>query len=386
MRTPNKIIWIAAGNQENESLVSLFSSLVKQVPWNCTNLLITNAANWRTFYGETYKVTVDKEEDHSLVARYRQVVLAAYHENVLEDADIIVTGGMTAVMLIYMLTHGNSGITLRNKPIVYVSPKVPEKGVAEFPVEGYEESMFWWMVGNMPNVHAVVLDNDTEYELADKRLFRACPNSSKKIRRLVLWKYEPLDGLPEKADKVVWSGRWNNIKKPDIAAKTMAVLSGRGIDVEFFIPTISASRRRLLTHIKETFPRVYIGLDSQEYRKEAGSAKVLLITSEVEGQPLGYLELLELGVVPVIRKRPWMKTFMGEGWPLIYTNEGEAVELCIEAMRNYNKYLVLMQDRLKARYNKDPNFTNLIAGIWEEYVAGDYNHDYSLDVKGRGAF
>jgi glycosyltransferase involved in cell wall biosynthesis len=386
VRTPNRIVWIAAGNQENESLVSLFSSLVKQVPWNCTNLLITNAANWRTFCGETYKVTVDKEEDHSLVARYRQVVLAAYHENVLEDADIIVTGGMTAVMLIYMLTHGNSGITLRNKPIVYVSPKVPEKGVAEFPVEGYEESMFWWMVGNMPNVHAVVLDNDTEYELADKRLFRACPNSNKKIRRLVLWKYEPLDGLPEKVDKVVWSGRWNNIKKPDIAAKIMAVLSGRGIDVEFFIPTISASRRRLLTNIKETFQRVYVGLDSQEYRKEAGNAKVLLITSEVEGQPLGYLELLEHGVVPVIRKRPWMKTFMGECWPLIYTNEGEAVELCIEAMRNYDKYLVLMQNRLKARYNKDPNFTNLIAGIWEEYVAGDYNHDYSLDVKGRGAF
>ena len=98
MRTPNKVVWIAAGNQENESLVSLFSSLVKQVPWNCTNLLITNAANWRTFTGETYKVTVDKEEDHSLVARYRQVVLAAYHENVLEDADIVVTGGMTAVM------------------------------------------------------------------------------------------------------------------------------------------------------------------------------------------------------------------------------------------------------------------------------------------------
>jgi hypothetical protein len=81
-----------------------------------------------------------------------------------------------------------------------------------------------------------------------------------------------------------------------------------------------------------------------------------------------------------------MKTFMGEGWPLIYTNEGEAVELCIEAMRNYDKYLALMQDRLKARYNKDPNFTNLVAGIWDEYVAGDYNHDYSLDVKGRGAF
>lgn len=386
MRTPNKIVWIASGNQENESLVSLFSTLVKQVPWNCTNLLITNAANWRTFHGETYKVTVDKEEDHSLVARYRQVVLAAYHENVLEDADIIVTGGMTAVMLVYMLTHGNSGITLRNKPIVYVSPKVPEKGVAEFPVEGYEESMFWWMVGNMPNVHAVVLDNDTEYELADKRLFRAYPNSNKKIRRLVLWKYEPLDGMQEKADKVVWSGRWNNIKKPDVAAKIMAILSGRGIDVEFFIPTISASRRKLLKNIKETFQRVYVGLDSQEYRKEAGNAKVLLITSEVEGQPLGYLELLELGVVPVIRKRPWMKTFMGEDWPLIYTNEGEAVELCIEAMRNYDKYLDLMQNRLKARYNKDPNFTNLIEGIWDEYVAGDYNHDYSLDVKGRGAF
>jgi glycosyltransferase involved in cell wall biosynthesis len=386
VRTPNKIIWIAAGNRENESLVSLFSSLVKQVPWNCTNLLITNAANWRTFTGETYKVNIEKKDDHSLVARYRQVVLAAYHENVLEDADIIVTGGMTAVMLAYTLTHGNSGITMRNKPIVYVSPKVPEKGVSEFPVEGHEENLFWWMVGNMPNVHAVVLDNDTEYELADKRLFRAYPNSNKKIRRLVLWKYEPSDSLPEKVDKVVWSGRWNNIKKPDTAAKIMAVLSGRGIDVEFFIPTISASRKMLLTHIKETFPRVYIGLDSQEYQKEAGSAKALLITSEVEGQPLGYLELLELGVVPVIRKTPWMRTFMGEGWPLIYTNEGEAVELCIEAMRNYDKYLVLMQDRLKARYNKDPNFTNLIADIWDEYVAGDYTHDYSLDVKGRGAF
>ena len=386
MRTPNKIIWIAAGNQENESLVSLFSSLVKQVPWNCTNLLITNAANWRTFTGETYKVTVDKEEDHSLVARYRQVVLAAYHENVLEDADIIVTGGMTAVMLSYMLTQGNSGIALRNKPIVYVSPKVPEKGVAEFPVEGYEESMFWWMVGNIPNVHAVVLDNDTEYELADKRLFRVCPNSNKKIKRLILWKYEPLDGMPEKVDKVVWSGRWNSIKKPDIAAKIMAILSGRGIDVEFFIPSISGSKKRLLTNIKETFQKVYIGLDSQEYRKEAGNAKVVLITSEVEAFGLGYFELMELGVVPVVRKRPWMKTLMGEGWPLVYTNEGEAAELCIEAMRNYDKYMALMQDRLKARYNKDLNFTNLITDIWDEYVASDYKHDYSLDAKGRGVF
>lgn len=386
MRTPRKIVWIAAGNNENESLVSLFSSLVKQVPWDCTNLLITNAANWRTFNGETYKVIIDKKEDHSLVARYRQVILAAYHENVLEDADIIITGGMTAVMLIYMLTHGKSSVALRDKPIVYISPKVPEKGVAEFPVEGYEESMFWWMVGNIPNVHAVVLDNDTEYELADKRIFRVCPNSSKKIKRLILWKYEPLDGIPEKVNKVVWSGRLNNIKKPDIAAKIMAILSGRGIDVEFFIPTVSGSRKRLLAEMKRTFQKVYVGLDSQEYRKEAGNAKVLLITSEVEGQPLGYLELLELGVVPVIRERPWMKTFMGEDWPLIYTNEGEAVELCIEAMRNYDKYLALMQDRLKARYNKEPNFTNLIEDIWDEYVAGDYKHDYSLDVKGRGVF
>ena len=38
-------------------------------------------------------------------------------------------------------------------------------------------------------------------------------------------KYEPLDGLPEKADKVVWSGRWKY--KSRHSDKIMAVLSGR---------------------------------------------------------------------------------------------------------------------------------------------------------------
>ncbi|WP_286981220.1 hypothetical protein [Pseudothermotoga sp.] len=340
---------------------------------------MTNALNWDNFKGEVYKVNIT--DDLSLVTRYRQVVLAAYHEGILEQADIIITGGMTATLLSYVLSVEYS-TNLRERPIVYISPKVPEKSVTEFSVEGKEERLFWWLVGNMSNIHAIVLDNDREYELASERLFESAPYTGKSIERLILWKYNGATEVPGKKDKVVWSGRLNPIKRPDIGARIFSLLRGRDVEVEFFFPAVAPSRRRFLSALKQDF-QVYLNLETTEYRREAGSAKVLLITSEVEGQPLGYLELLEMDVIPVIRKRPWMKTFLTEKWPLVFTSEGESVEMCIDVMQNYTKYVDLLHDCLGERYNKEPNFAQLIEQIWSDYVAGDYRHDYSVANRGR---
>jgi len=57
---------------------------------------------------------------------------------------------MTATLLSYVLSVEYS-TNLRERPVVYISPKVPEKSVTEFSVgeKGEkEERLFWWLVGN----------------------------------------------------------------------------------------------------------------------------------------------------------------------------------------------------------------------------------------------
>ncbi len=373
-RTPESVLWIVGGNRENESLIPLFSGLVEQSPWECKNKLITNCLNYRSFPGETY-LSKNIDGKDTLLGKYRALVLNALDEDMLMDADIIVTGSMTAAVLTVLLDLKDG--RYRERPVVYVAPKIPELGVGELAIGSGNEKLFWWMVGMMGNLHAVVLDNDTEKILADERLSFNYPNTNKSIKKVVTYKHDKIIHT-SKENRVVWSGRYNSVKNPQRALKIMALLEGLEVKCSLFIVSADVGKKTEIKFAQKICESVHINLPTDEYIKAAMSAKILLITSEVEGFPLGYIELLRYGAVPVIKKKPWMKTFLTAKWPLVYDTDGEAVEMCRDALRNHDHYIGLLDSCLRERYSNELNWGDVLGSIWRRYVATDRRHDYSV--------
>lgn len=371
-QTPETILWLMPGNQRNESMVNQASDLVKLVPWQCRNILITNAENFTRFSGETFKIKFQNVV--TLAAKFRETVLTAYYEGLLDKADIIISSGMTGAIYSYVLKITN-GMQFAQCPIIYASPKIPETTVAELLVDRSDEELFWWLVGTRPNFQVFIFGDEREFDIAYKRLYRVCPQTSKKIKQVVLMQYPGIQWSGDKVDKVVWSGRINSAKRPDIAAKIFSVLEGLGVKTEVYVVSHKAG-----AEASKYFNNVITGLGTDEYRRAAGSAKVLLITSELEdGRPLGYLELIERGVIPVIRKRPWMKTFLTTKWPLVFKTEGEAVEMCLDALTHYDFYAKVLDECVKEKYSAKPNFGEVLAEVWREHIAGDYMNEFSVN-------
>jgi hypothetical protein len=195
---------------------------------------------------------------------------------------------------------------------------------------------------------------------------------------LALWKFDGFkDDITQKEEVIVWQGR-NNIPKGYLeAVEVLTLLSGQGFKCRMFIPSANSEDAREIPLINKKLFECHLGMDRSLYFEEIKKAKACLISSVSEAFPSGYLEQIERGCIPVIKKYPWMKDFLTEKWPLTYKTKGEAVELLKEALENYDYYRDLLEKSLYERYNRNPDFGEVLRIAWNQYLDTHYKR-YSL--------
>jgi len=385
---PERIVWLIDGNKEFDSTVALCSRqlapMLYRVWPKVDQVLVTNTKGVSEFPGRTYCVKVP--DGLKKWFREREIFVAALLNNVVQNADIVITTDMGFVLMTYVMDGAvqmlrTQGDMLRLKPIVFVSPKLPEAGFQDF-VAGHGDDMFWYLIANKPNAWLAVLDNLHEEEYAVKELLKRQPTAraEKVLPRIVTYRFDGFkDGGVEKEDVVVWQGRNNTGKRPDLAAEVFALLAGKGIQCEMYIPTAGGGRTGYPEIAKESgFCRVFTNLDQNLYQQAICRAKAGVITSESESLSVGTLEQMERGVVPVIRRRKWNRGFVTERWPLVWTNTAEAAAMCEDVLQNYADYRKLLEECMRERYSAEPNFDRLMQKVWNDFAVS-YYREFSLE-------
>ena len=386
-KDPKKILWIVPGNQEHDAMLGMCSDIfVPQLRslWpDCDNMLYTNTKQVSDWPGSTYRVIIPKDEKKNARAEVaREIFLAAYVNGHIHEADVIICTEMTPTIMSYVMDFEGkirSGIRLRRKPVIYLCPKLPEKGYQDI-TTGYGHQVLWFLFADTPNVWLAILDNDHEVEYAVKELHKRQPNASTKkiLPKLICTKFEGFkDQGAEKEDLIMWQGRNNQAKRIDLASQIFAILSGQGYNCEMFVPSSTISAEEFITH--DMFP-VHRHMDGDTYRRNILRGKVCIICSESECWPPGYFEMIERGLVPVIKRQPWMSTFVTDHWPLVWSKPEEAVELCKIALRDYDKYRKMLEECLYERWSADLNFDQVMKHVWDQYIVAS-EREYSMEGK-----
>lgn len=377
-RKPKSYLWISAGPKFNESSCASFAELAKDLaPDKADHVMFANSENFGHFPGMTYRV--DVSGCGSLAEKYRAVVLSAHHEGAIDQADIVVTPSWVASMFVRSLSLER--LRYRRRPIVTVMTTTTDVqgGYGTSVLDPTDEWWFWVVVGK-GQFHCLVLDNDREMELYHSQLRTACPNgTSKTIQRLRQYQFDNTKfGQQKKRDgRVIWSGRWNGSKDPDTSLEIAALLAVDGVPFEMFVPTELGVKYGDVAEdmAAAAKAKLNIGLSQSEYFAAIESAEVALIASHIEAFPMAYIEICERGVIPVLRRRPWSKTFLGEGWPLFFDSAAEGFEMVREAMANPKKYRAELLSRMKTRYGPSRNAREVFGNVWAHYLSRSYEDE-----------
>lgn len=380
---PRQIAWLIPGNVEIESMLSIVNNyLVKEIPkeWgNIKQILVTNTKQYEGFPGDTYRVRDELISGPSLFERQRDILMAASAENLIHDSDIIIVPYISTATLIRLLDFGGltkRGTWLRRKPIIVVSPKAPTGNDKDVD----EDEVLWYTVSTTENIWICTLDTPWEKHIMLTHMREIVPSMRQEdhVFDLALWKFDGFkDDITQKEEVIVWQGR-NNIPKGYLeAVEVLTLLSGQGFKCRMFIPSANSEDAREIPLINKKLFECHLGMDRSLYFEEIKKAKACLISSVSEAFPSGYLEQIESGCIPVIKKYPWMKDFLTEKWPLTYKTKGEAVELLKEALENYDYYRDLLEKSLYERYNRNPDFGEVLRIAWNQYLDTHYKR-YSL--------
>ena len=334
---PKKILWLISGNMENDSLLNIVQRILpQQTPkeWDdVEHTLVTNSKAYTEFPGKTYRIREDMMLGPSMIERILGLLQAALAGGFIHEADIVIVPFISLATMVNLMDTGGvvkRGTWMRRKPVIIVSPKVPvgvDSDCAEFQTTN---RFFWYFVARSDNIWTGVLDNDYERELMIEEMRKEYPqtNLSDHVFNLAMYKFTGFKDIGvEKEDVVVWQGRNNPDKGYPEAVEILTMLTANGVKCRMFIPSSSLFRMGEIERINARLFECNVGMDRDLYMRNQCSAKCCIICSNTEAWPPGYIEQLERGCVPVIRKKPWMKTFLTEDWPLVFTDKGEAVEM-----------------------------------------------------------
>jgi len=351
--------------------------------WGATQILLTNGGAYGEFPGKTYYVPQNRTGPQTtLYEKSRELALSAYYGDLLFDADIIITTTEVTTILSYLLDFEGGirkGIRLRPRPVITFWPKLPEASDALFSMDDLGPQMFWWLVSSHQAMWSFNLDNSVEHDLAKKYLLSASPKANiNKLRTVKTHKWGGFVDTVPKSDLVVWQGRAQPDKGYDQALEALNLLTALGYESKAFMSGSTNSDHVRAEQVSSKLFPMEFNLDRSLYYKELESAKAVIIASETEGFPIGYFEAIERGVVPVIREKPWMKTFLTDKWPLVWKTTGEAVGMVQEVMEDYDHYRALLDECLTDRYAEDPNFADLMRMVWSSYLVGS---DREFSVK-----
>jgi len=387
-------MYLVAGVGENEGMIPIMEKYRELSGLEDSHhILVTNSKNYQVFQGETYFYQTEK--DLSLLGAYRELMVWAQAAGLFETPDMFIIGGFYPVTV--LMTLAIDGATTREKnrsyctrPIIIMNPKIPEDVESDMNVNRLD--LFWWMLGHYPNITLAVGQLKNEMVLAEKALTKHYPkaNFQEKLKPFVEYLFdETLFSSPEtipKEDKVIWTGRWNSLKQPELALKVMTLLEAQEKKCEMWIPASGASKLGAINQAKNLISEVHLGEERSVFWNKASKAKVILITPKIDGFGTGLMEMISRGVVPVIFDAPWLKDYISinEDWPLTFKQPGEGAELCIEALNNYDHYADLLRSNLKQRYSKPYDWDKLVVDAWNRYCANNQSYEFSLQDLVRG--
>ena len=359
-----RITRYAGGAKENESMVVhhlkvLQQSIIDQAP-DVKHMLYTNCKDvdgWAgSFVFDTNEVPADS--GHTYQKGVHSAVIGYMEEGYM--ADVYVTNGLPPVMALYGLGLGYFNLPI--PPVVSVMAKSPE-GLWDY-VTDFHAVSFLRYLGNIDTFWVCVLDSANEEALMCDLLQKAGISNFDRVRRVRTFSFDKKKFPQDKQDVVVWSGRDSSMKNPALGIQVSALLPK--VQKEVFFPRPSPGAGRKFNNIDKTI--VHAGEPPDVYRSLTRSAKAILVTSHAEGFPVGFIELWCQGVIPVIWDRPWNSDLLPEDYPFRFKTAGEAAEMVLEVLKNYDQYAPDLYKWCVERFAHPINFPEIIGEIWKDYT------------------
>ena len=377
-RKPNAICFVCGGAKENASEVRgavYFANLLLDYYGDDVELrLVTNSNTWHGFPGEVYRAPRRDHDGNADV--YRDLVGIAWVERWLIESDLVITYSWYAALLIRIL--GIERLQFRLRPTLVCMPKVRESGGGAViddsgmskEDDGY--NLFWKSVAD-GHVHVMVCDNDHEKKLAEGYINRAAPTAC--YDYLTQERHPiPMTGYDDERDPlIIWMGRINPVKNWKLGFDILTALHVTGTDVCVFTPQPLNLMKEGPQSVLDLQLPYHAGLGPSEYLEKAGRATAVIVTSGLEALGTGYLELAERGVIPILWKRPWNHTYLGEGYPLRFKSIDEAIDMTQAVLKDPDPYrkdvLTRLEERYPARTGAESNYAIFADRAWRSYLA-----------------
>lgn len=181
------------------------------------------------------------------------------------------------------------------------------------------------------------------------------------LRRIKQYVWSPK--RPKKQDVVIWGGRSTAQKNLPLLWKVMSLINYPKI-ISFSMKVNNVWIQRF----KDAGAEVYVKMPSEGYRKLLEKAKVGIITSHTEGFPVGWVEMVEYGVLPIVWKKEWAFDLFGEDYELYFEKPEEVPGLVEHAMKHYDELITKLQKRFGERLKEVRHFGKDLKEIWNEFV------------------
>ena len=367
----NVVRWLSGGSIENESMVVAHlkhfeTNLLDRMP-ELDSVIYTNSVDvdgWRGSY-----VVPHRQSGH-VWEKGVDVAVSMWEEEGL-SADLYICNGAASAMALYGM-----GLAWYNRsipPIICVFALSPRPGEYWSYTTPEHTLDFFRFAGSIDSFWMVTVDRDREVEALKLLMRRAGHTHFDRIRRATTWAWDRARFPSPRRDVVIWSGRSNTVKNPQLAAD---IFQQMPVDVvkEVFSPraqrkAVGTAGGAIAKFSKIPNTTVYDSVPPDEYRQMAGTAKILLVTSRAEAAPIGYIELMGMGVLPVISDEDWVDAdFIPDSWPLRFKTIGEAVEMCAYGMENYDKLKAKLRAWMGKRYTTELPFADVVQEVWEHHT------------------
>lgn len=358
------IVWISGGARNNESMVThhlrVMMEDVRERNPDIRHELYTNCVD---VSGWPWSYVVPKEmipvaNRHVFWTQVASVVSWLLNESM---PDLFVVNGIAAAAALYgvALYHMNEPLP----PVICIYAKSPEELWDYSPDFAAERILY--SLARLSNFWIFTLDNKHEYDLAKSMIARCGVPDFAAIRRVKTYDFGGVKPVEcSKEDVVMWSGRMSTMKNPKLAAEIFAMMGDSAIRRRVFVPQVGGG----VASIWPDGVEVECGLPGDVYRKEAARSKVILITLRAEGMPIGFIEVVARGVVPVVYRQPWALDLFPPDWPLYFDTTGEAIDKIEEALADYERYRKEILRWVSVRFAGGCNAHELIEEVWYSYL------------------
>lgn len=367
---PRFCLWLAGGKAKQSSTTNQLKEMREDWPWPETkHAMYVTSDNYEGFDGFTYAV---ESKGSALVQRHRDCVIAALQDGAFDDADIVVCGSGVGALYSHFLSPERFGWRLR--PTIAVYPAVDNVRMGDMEVDAASQWPMWRLAGE-GSIDVVHFDNAAERDLARGWMDRCHPAAGYDCLHALKWyQFDGSNWLPPKAHdheaQVMWSGNLGSSKGVAQMTELFAMLEALGVRTKtYWYQIAGGAEARVLEAVQSVGCECAMRLPPDAYREEAGRSKVMLVASDYESFGVGYIEMMDRGVVPVYRDLAWNEDHCGKGWPLRYKTPGEGMEMVRMVLDDYPAWSRRLRKALQEQYADPRNFGEIVTSIWQRFLA-----------------